>query len=361
MVKPLLNRLHPSNIMTASMSTVRAVTSSQNTLDSVPKSGSSDLRRNRSAINDIILTSTNGACSTPCLFTSSIASVRDRSSMEGVSVPGLISRSSVVAAEMLGGVRVVTAAMGRRHGLLAIFLATACSIPFPQSRGPVEDVERLPAGRKSALEGRVVYRGSEIPKPTRIRNTTDPEHCGPSHTLEDVLISAGDGSIQNVVVSLAEVPMVKESRPAPSRLMLDNTGCRFEPHVAVLTTGSILEATNSDRFFHSIHVYGLFNINVGLGPGQSKVIRTLSRPGRLVVRCDVHGWMRSYLWVDDHPYHAVSAEDGSFRIENVPAGSYTLTAWHEVLGKQELTLAFRAGEVSRLNLVYDQVSHSTGR
>lgn len=100
---------------------------------------------------------------------------------------------------------------------------------------------------------------------------------------------------------------------------------------------------------------------MGLGPGQSKVIRTLSRPGRLVVRCDVHGWMRSYLWVDDHPYHAVSAEDGSFRIENVPAGSYSLNSWHEVLGNQEFTVTFRAGKVSCLNFVYDQVLHSIGR
>ena len=65
--------------------------------------------------------------------------------------------------------------------------------------------------------------------------------------------------------------------------------------------------------------------------------------------------MRAYLWVDDHPYHAVSAEDGSFRIENVPAGSYALTAWQEVLGNQEVQVAFRAGQVSRLNLVYDRV------
>ncbi len=267
----------------------------------------------------------------------------------------------VFAAEILGGVRVVTAAMSRRHVPLAIFLAAACGIPSPESRGPVEDVGQLPAGRKSALEARAVYQGSEIPKPTRIRNTTDPEHCGPSHTLEDVLISAENEGIQNVVVFLTGVPMAEQDRPAPSRLMLDNSSCRFDPHVAVLTTGSILEATNSDRFFHSVHVYGLFNINVGLGPGQSKVIRTLSRPGRLVVRCDVHGWMRSYLWVEDHPYHAVSAEDGSFRIENVPPGRYTLSAWHEVLGNQEVQVAFRAGEVSRLNLVYDQVLNSTGR
>ena len=229
--------------------------------------------------------------------------------------------------------------------------------------------ESRPGGRRRTAAGRSkISTGGEggIPGIGDSQAHQNTEYARPRalravHTLEDVLISAENEGIQNVVVFLTGVPMAEQDRPAPSRLMLNNSSCRFDPHVAVLTTGSILEATNSDRFFHSVHVYGLFNINVGLGPGQSKVIRTLSRPGRLVVRCDVHGWMRSYLWVEDHPYHAVSAEDGSFRIENVPPGSYTLSAWHEVLGNQEVQVAFRAGEVSRLNLVYDQVLNSTGR
>lgn len=61
MVKPLLDRLDPTTIMTASMSTIHAVTNSQSVLDSVPRAGASDLRRNRSALNSIILTSTNAA------------------------------------------------------------------------------------------------------------------------------------------------------------------------------------------------------------------------------------------------------------------------------------------------------------
>lgn len=61
MVKPLLDRLDPTTIMTASMSTIHAVTNSQSVLDSVPRAGASDLRRSRSALNSIILTSTNAA------------------------------------------------------------------------------------------------------------------------------------------------------------------------------------------------------------------------------------------------------------------------------------------------------------
>ena len=61
MVKPLLDHLPDSVLMTASMSTVHAATNSQSVLDTVPKAGAKDLRRNRSVLNSIILTSSNAA------------------------------------------------------------------------------------------------------------------------------------------------------------------------------------------------------------------------------------------------------------------------------------------------------------
>ena len=52
------------------------------------------------------------------------------------------------------------------------------------------------------------------------------------------------------------------------------------------------------------------------------------------VKCDVHGWMKAYIGVVDHPYFAVTPEDGSFQLSNVPPGTYTLETWHEVFGRQ---------------------------
>jgi hypothetical protein len=68
------------------------------------------------------------------------------------------------------------------------------------------------------------------------------------------------------------------------------------------------------------------------------------------IRCDVHPWMRAYLGVLDHPYFAVTSNDGSFQLPNVPAGDYTLAAWHERLGTRTLSVSVRPQRVTTAEL-----------
>jgi predicted dehydrogenase len=63
--------------------------------------------------------------------------------------------------------------------------------------------------------------------------------------------------------------------------------------------------------------------------------RTFSQAEVMIpVRCDVHGWMEAYIGVQDHPYFAVTGEDGSYEIDNLPPGTYTIETWHEQYGTQ---------------------------
>lgn len=183
-----------------------------------------------------------------------------------------------------------------------------------------------------------MFEGVVPPRATTIQNTTDPQSCGKIQSLENVLISAR-GGVKNAIVSLKNVPLPLGYKPAVSRLILDNQNCRFEPHAAVLTTGSTIEATNSDPLFHSVHLYGFRNINVALGPKTAKAVYTVKRPGFIVVKCDVHGWMQAFIRVDTHPFHAVTDGDGRFRIEGLPPGHYDLEVWHEYFGSQEVPVA----------------------
>jgi len=200
------------------------------------------------------------------------------------------------------------------------------------------------------LEGRVLFEGSNIPRSTRVENTTDPQDCETIQSLSNIIISRENRGIKNVILALKGVPLPKDYRPQPSPLILDNRNCQFEPHVAVLTTGSSIEAVNRDPIFHSVHLYGFLNVNLALGPNQSKVVQTLERPGYVIVKCDVHGWMQAFFRVDNHPFHSVSAADGSFRIENIPPGSYILEAWHEYFGEKDLTVSIRADAPSRVTI-----------
>lgn len=203
-----------------------------------------------------------------------------------------------------------------------------------------------------ALEGLVRLAGDEVPLPTRVQNTTDPAICGRTKTLEDLLVSAGNRGIQNVIVALTDVPREKIPVRLPGRLVLDNYECQFVPHAGVLTVRSTIEVTNSDPVLHSTHLYGAVKTNIALPFKGSTVTRVVDKPGIIAVRCDVHGWMQAFLRVDDHPFHAVSDATGSFHIENIPAGTYHLEAWHEKLGPQKKTVRIEAGKTERVEMEY---------
>ncbi|MBI3934137.1 MAG: hypothetical protein HY316_05565 [Acidobacteria bacterium] len=220
--------------------------------------------------------------------------------------------------------------------------ATAGLPATPQGSSP-------PVG---TIEGRVLFQGTPIPKPTEIENGTDPEACGTRQSFADLLISPTDRGIQNVIVALADPAPPSAPRPAGVTLTVDNRKCQFAPHVAVLTTGSTVEATNSDPISHTTHLYyGALDRNLALARGE-KASQFVNRPGMIIIKCDIHGWMKAYVRVDSHPFHAVSDAAGRFAIRGIPAGSYTLEVWHESLGKQTIPVTVRGGRTEPIEIQY---------
>ncbi|MBI3263719.1 MAG: hypothetical protein HYZ58_11300 [Acidobacteria bacterium] len=165
-------------------------------------------------------------------------------------------------------------------------------------------------------------------------------------------MSSRSRGVQNVIVALTDVPAEKIPPLLPDRLVLDNRQCSFFPHVSVLTTGSAIEATNSDPILHTTHLYGPLEANIALPLKDQRVQRTVESAGLIIVKCDVHGWMQAFVRVDPHPFHDVSASSGAFRVSSVPPGDYTLEAWHEKLGTKRIRVQIRGGETKRVALEY---------
>jgi plastocyanin len=140
------------------------------------------------------------------------------------------------------------------------------------------------------------------------------------------------GGIANVVVSI-EVAGAKLEVPADA-LHIDQHECSFEPHVQVVPAGGKLAFLNSDKVSHNVHTYAAKNdaFNQTIAPG-SKEERVLAKGEKFQVKCDIHPWMSSWVFVSETPYYAITKADGSFEIKGLKPGTYKVELWHETLGK----------------------------
>ena len=205
--------------------------------------------------------------------------------------------------------------------------------------------------RGGTVRGKVVLRGG-VPRLGLLPVFKNREVCGdfvPDGSLE---IGPTRG-VRNVAVVLEGVTAGKPRASSPA--MLDNLRCAFVPRVQTVTVGQVLEIRNSDPILHDAHARlesGQTLFNLGL-PVWRRVRRVLRHPGVLVVDCNVlHTWMRAYIIVTEHPYATVTDGRGSFTLERVPPGRYTLRLWHERLGPLAGAVAVEAGSEAWVSLSY---------
>ncbi len=110
-------------------------------------------------------------------------------------------------------------------------------------------------------------------------------------------------------------------------------GCEAEPRAQVATVGGVLRASARDGQAHDLQMIlwdGYRDLGkLTLPADGTEVERRLRLPGLVHLRCDAHPAARGWVWVMEHPYHALSGADGTYRIEGIPAGRYVLHVWHE--------------------------------
>ncbi len=202
-----------------------------------------------------------------------------------------------------------------------------------------------------AIAGRVVFDG-EAPQPRFLPVHKNRAVCGARAPDESLLVGP-DGGLKNVVVVLDDIFAGKS--PAVTPAVLDNKDCAFVPRVLTLTVGQALRLRNSDPILHDAHarIHGYKTLfNLGLPEWSDKTYH-FEQPGRVLIDCDVlHTWMRAYVIVTEHPYTAVTDSAGSFSLQEVPPGTYTVRVWHEQLGEQTTQVAVHADRTTTLQLSY---------
>ena len=214
------------------------------------------------------------------------------------------------------------------------------------------------ASRGGMITG-VVHFAGDYPTPEKIEITQNPDVCGTSKLSRMFVVSADTKGLKNVVVTLEGVEGGKAPAPTPTASVAQK-GCSYEPHVQVVEMapgGTQFLIHNEDGILHNIQASmpsmggrALFN---SAQPGALKELKKKLRfPGIVRLKCDVHGWMNAYVVVlKDQPYHSVTDEAGRFTLEDVPAGSYTIHAWHEALGEMTKTVTVTDGQTTTVDWV----------
>jgi hypothetical protein len=164
--------------------------------------------------------------------------------------------------------------------------------------------------------------------------------------LSEVAIVGDDGGLANVFVYVKKGLEKKKKYPMPTEAaMLDQLGCMYFPRVQGVRVGQDLVIRNSDKLTHNTRSYAFRNraFNIAQPSDSEERTKVFKKPEKAIqMGCDVHGWMKAFVFAMDHPYFAVTNEKGQFNIAGLPAGQYTVAAWHEEFGEQEAKITVGA-------------------
>ena len=241
--------------------------------------------------------------------------------------------------------------------LAALVFAAGCggSGAPPAQQAPPANAKRGDAATAGSVTGRVSYEGPAIENPA-VKLESDPA-CASQHPggMTVDAFQVANGGLDNVFVYVKTGLDGYYFEAPTTPVVLDQKGCRYTPHVFGVRTGQPLEIVNSDQTMHNVHAMGRVNQEFNFGqPFQGiKNTKTFTAPEIMVpFKCNVHGWMTAYAGIVSHPYFAVTAGGGAFKIEGLPPGTYTIEAWHEKLGTRTETVTVAEKESKPVSFAF---------
>ncbi len=216
------------------------------------------------------------------------------------------------------------------------------------------------AARAETLTGAVDFTGTP---PVMAKLDREADAFCAKKPMNDESVIVKNKKLVNVWVHVVKgAPDSKAAEGAPE-VVVNQADCTYRPRVQFALVGQKVVARNGDPILHNVHTYlgpaTLFN--KGMPNADAKPITHVAgKSGVIRWKCDVHDWMRAYVGVNKNPFQAVTGDDGSFKIEGLPPGAYTLEAWHEVYGAKTLEVTVEAGKPATATFKFDGTEKAAG-
>lgn len=231
----------------------------------------------------------------------------------------------------------MTALGGRvlfRTSAVALILSASTLADSRATVAPTERPSQSPSGR---IEGQVRL----VVPPA----TPPPSGVYPSRRVTRPAPRASE--IAHVVVFLKDVPRHGDLPSSHATIVQKDEA--FVPRVVAITRGSTVDFPNADPFFHNVFSLSRgASFDLGRYPRGDTRSKRFSTAGLVKVYCHIHSHMTASIMVFDHPYFRIPSANGSVVIEDVPAGTYQLSAWHERIGESISTVRVEAGRTARV-------------
>ena len=206
------------------------------------------------------------------------------------------------------------------------------------------------------ITGKVSFTGTKPTMP-RIRMDAVPActQVSKEPVFSEEVVVNDNGTLRDVFVYVKD-GLGNRTFPVPAEdAKLEQKGCTYRPHVLGMMAGQKLQVTNDDPTNHNVHPLPTANreFNESQPPGSAPIEHEFPRTEVMIpVKCNVHPWMKAYIGVVNSPFYAVTGTDGTFTIKGLPPGDYTIEAWQEKYGTQDMKVTVGPKETKTADFTF---------
>jgi hypothetical protein len=242
-------------------------------------------------------------------------------------------------------------------------LALAASGCGPQqSKEASQPVATIDSATTGSITGTVRLEGTPPAfKPIDMSASPACVQANASPVVPPLVVTGEKGELSNVVIYVKQGLGNYRFDAPTDPVVLMQKNCMYEPHVLALMTNQPFEIENNDPTMHNVHPMPKHNRqwSTSQPAGSAALKSSFARPElAMPVLCNVHPWMRAFVFAFDNPYFAVTSKAGTFQLQNLPPGTYTIEAWQENYSTQDQTVTIAPKESKVISFTFKSAANS---